>query len=126
MDNKDVIIGLFALAGLIVWIVQTVVNQRNFVALTSALKEANSDPNLIDQLHALATDVVPADLLHKALDSLNTFATFAKTIAPDDVDQAIDAADSLVSSVVNDTPNVKSIPITPIVPRGEDRELAQQ
>lgn len=135
-ENRDTVMALFAVLGAILWIIYMVVNQRNIGALTAALKETKSDTNLIDQAHTLAIDVVSVETLHKALDIIHSFSSFIKTIAPQPVDDAIDAADDLAAAVVNDTPaTIKGIPVTPIppatfqqpnVPRGEDRELAQQ
>jgi hypothetical protein len=115
MENKDLIIGLFALIGLIVWIATAVINQRNVKALTQALTEAKSDDRLIAQLNGLATGVVPVEALYKGYDVMLKLAAFAKTLTPDDVDAAIDAGTNLAEKVIKpnapDPAFVASIPI---------------
>lgn len=124
-DNRDFVMALFVVVGAILWIIDRVIQQRSVTALTAALKETRNDPNLIDQGHALATEVVSVDTLHKALDIIKSFSAAAKTIASADVDDAIDAADDLADAIVNDTHTVRGVPVTPL-PASETTELNQQ
>ena len=102
MDNANLIFGLFALIGLIVYVAEKVSNQRTVAAFTAALTAARDNKPLIDEIHNAAVDVVPVATLHKALDTINTLAGVAKAYLPANVDAAIDATTGLVGDVVND------------------------
>lgn len=101
MNERDVIFGVFALLATILIIVREVAASRTVASLTTALKEARNDPRLVDQLHTLAIDVVPVDLLHKALDIIGAASAFAQTIAPPEVDDAINAGADLAKAIAN-------------------------
>lgn len=111
-QTQTIILGLFALIGLIVYVADKVASQRTLAAYTAAITAANSNKPEIDLLHGLATDVVPVATLHKALDTINTLAGIAKQYLPVDVDAAVDATTGLAGNVVNDTP-ASAVPNAP-------------
>jgi len=102
MDNPNLIFGLFALLGLIVFVAEKVSNQRNVEALTAALNAARDNKPLIDEIHNAAVDVVPTATLHRALDTVDTLTAMFKQFLPANVDAAVDAGTGLAGDIVND------------------------
>ncbi len=105
-DNS--IFALFALLAFVYIVVKDVLHTRTVASFTSDLRNAKSDPTLIAEMHALATEVVPVEILHKFLDTLGTGSAFVKTLTPPDVDDAIDAVDDLATAVVSGVPAVST------------------